>query len=101
MALRTIEAPDRASAVRLLVQRGIAPQLIERLDLSGYDVVICDLRMPKIDGPMFFRKVTDEATCYKAFRRDLLERLRVAVEEVEAADRQHGAGHQTSVSSPR
>ena len=26
-------------------------------------------------GLLFFRKVTDEATCYKAFRRDLLERM--------------------------
>jgi dolichol-phosphate mannosyltransferase len=34
-------------------------------------------------GILFFRKLTDEATCYKAFRRDLLERMNLTCHRFE------------------
>lgn len=34
-------------------------------------------------GVLFFRKLTDEATCYKAFRRDILERMRLTCQRFE------------------
>jgi hypothetical protein len=34
-------------------------------------------------GVLFFRRLTDEATCYKAFRRDILEQMRLTCKRFE------------------
>jgi signal transduction histidine kinase len=33
---------------------------LERVMSQGYDLVICDLKMPRVDGKMFYRKLTED-----------------------------------------
>ena len=34
-------------------------EALERVSQQPYDLIICDLKMPRVDGPTFYRKVTE------------------------------------------
>ena len=58
-ALAEAIAAALADAGFLVAKASNGAEALERVNQCSYDLIICDLKMPRVDGPTFYRRVTE------------------------------------------